>query len=446
MLVEEDQLDALRKWACETDEHADRRLEVLSRALLWLEQPPEARQMAGRELAEQLDRWRYQCLSRRAGQLTAEDREHLRFLDALASQLVQRPSTSARHVREAVVDGVATAPQLEPPADTAKLVQRATQLTRQRFSACVSRQPAAARRMVLYAPLYLSNFCTNYCTYCGFRYPEDTPRVHLSADEAWQQARILMERGFRHLLLVAGDFPRLTSPDYLVDIIRPLRNEGLTIGVEIAAQSVSGYSDLVEAGASSVTLYQETYHEQLYPQFHPRGTKSAFDWRLEALDRAAEAGMGRLGLGVLLGLHDPWQEIGALIRHGNYLQQRFPCVRLSFSLPRIHEAPDGFQIRHVVSDQTLKSLYCVLRLAFPEAHLVLSTREPAELRSELARICITQMSAGSSTAPGGYGDVTGEHRGGEQFPVCDVRTVEQVIAWLEHNNFEVEWDLEAALD
>ncbi len=156
--------------------------------------------------------------------------------------------------------------------------------------------------------------------------------------------------------------------------------------------------------------------------------------------------MGRLGLGILLGLNDPWQEIAALIRHGKYLQARFPCVRLSFSLPRIHEAPDGFQICHVVSDQTLKSLYCLLRLAFSDAHLVLSTREPAELRSELAQICITQMSAGSSTAPGGYGDVPDEQRGGEQFPVCDVRTVEQVVAWLDENGFEVVWDLEAALD
>ncbi len=298
MLVEEDQLDALRKWVCETDEHADRRLEVLSRALLWLEQPPDARQVAGREIAEQLDRWRYQCLGRRAGQQSAADREFLRFLDTLASQLVQRPSSMARQVREAVVDGFATEPRLEPPRDTTELAQRAQQLTRQRFSSRAASRSvgsgldtttvtrsrdvySAGRRMVLYAPLYLSNFCTNYCTYCGFRYPQDTPRVHLSADEAWQQARILMERGFRHLLLVAGDFPRLTSPDYLVDIIRPLRNEGLTIGVEIAAQSVSGYSDLVEAGASSVTLYQETYSEQLYPQFHPRGSKSAFDWRLE---------------------------------------------------------------------------------------------------------------------------------------------------------------------
>ena len=299
--------------------------------------------------------------------------------------------------------------------------------------------------MVLYAPLYLSNYCTNHCSYCGFRYTEQTTCSHLTREQAWQQARILIERGFQHLLLVAGDFPRLISPDYLTDIIRPLRNEGLSVGVEIAAQSVSGYRALVKAGAGSVTLYQETYNEQLYPLYHPRGSKAAFDWRLEALDRAAEAGMGRLGLGVLLGLNEPWEELTALVRHGHYLRSRFSDVRLSFSLPRIHEAPAGFTIRNPISDQTLISLYCVLRQEFPDAHLVLSTREPAALRNQLAQICITQMSAGSSTAPGGYGADDAEQRAGEQFPVCDTRSPDEMIAWLTENGFEILWDPEEAV-
>ena len=462
MLVQEDQLDALRRWVYEKDEHADSRLVVLSQALQWLDRPAVERSVAGREIAEKLDRWRYQFLSRHAGRITAQDQEFLEFLDTLAGPLIQRPTKVARGVRQAVMDVDAAQRPLAPPDNRDDLIRRATLLTAQRFSSPSSTWPQAEldhdltqagrsgssrlRCMVLYAPLYLSNYCTNYCDYCGFRFTQETPRVHLSGKEAWQQAKILMERGFRHLLLVAGDFPRLTSTEYLADIIHPLRDEGLSVGVEIAAQTVSGYSDLVEAGASSVTLYQETYDERLYAQYHSRGSKSAFDWRLEALDRAAEAGMGRLGLGFLLGLNDPWQELAALIRHGKYLQKRFPNVRLSFSLPRIHDAPKDFRIRFPVSDSTLLALYCLLRLSFPEAHLVLSTREPADLRNELARVCITQMSAGSSTAPGGYGDSDTKHRGGEQFPVCDLRTVQQVVAWLKENDFDVLWDLEAALN
>jgi 2-iminoacetate synthase len=462
MPVQEDQLDSLRRWVWEKDEHADSRLEVLSQALQWLERsapgPPSS---VGREIAEKLDRWRYQFLSRHAGRVTAQDQQFLHYLDTLAGPLAQRPTTIARRVRQAILDEGTAEPQCGPPDDRDELIRRATRLTAQGFSSRPTTRcrvhPAhdldesggggsdALRRMVLYAPLYLSNYCTNYCTYCGFRFTQETPRVHLSGHQAWQQARILMERGFRHLLLVAGDFPRLTSPGYLAEIVHPLRNEGLSVGVEIAAQTVSGYRDLVEAGATSVTLYQETYDERLYSEYHPRGSKSAFDWRLEALDRAAEAGMGRLGLGVLLGLNDPWQELAALTRHGRYLQVRFPNVRLSFSLPRIHNAPAGFQIRYPVSDQTLVELYCLLRLSFPEAHLVLSTREPPDLRNELSRVCITQMSAGSSTAPGGYGVETAELRGGEQFPVCDLRSVEQVMAWLTENGFEILWDVEAAL-
>lgn len=463
MPVEVDQLDSLRHWICRTDEHAEARLAVLSQALHLLDHPDQLHSMAGRETAEKLDRWRYQCLGRRSGQVTDEDRHFLALLDSFAGRLTQRPTALARGAREAVLGDAVSLQRIEPPANHQELIRTAQEITAERFGASDSalarqhdgatehaesnaRQPWAGRRMVLYAPLYLSNYCTNYCTYCGFRYSEPTPRAHLSSSEAWQQARVLWERGFRHLLLVAGDFPRLTSPDYLADIIRPMRNEGLSIGVEIAAQSVTGYQTLVDAGASSVTLYQETYDEKLYPQYHPRGSKAAFEWRLEAPDRAAEAGMGRMGLGILLGLSDPWRDLAALIRHGKYLQARFPAIRLSFSLPRIHEAPAGFIIRHPVDDQTMIQMYCLLRTSFPDAHLVLSTRETPMLRDQLARICITQMSAGSSTAPGGYTENSDVPCGGEQFPVCDSRPVDEVLSWLHQNGFEVVWDLEAALD
>ena len=197
---------------------------------------------------------------------------------------------------------------------------------------------------------------------------------------------------------------------------------------------------MVEAGATGVTLYQETYDEGLYPSYHPRGSKALYDWRLEAYDRAAEAGMPQLGLGVLLGLADPRQDLLAMIRHGRYLQSRFPNVALAFSLPRIHEAPDGFEPYAKIDDETFIRLYSVLRVAFPSAELVLSTREAPALRNHLAGVCITRMSAGSSTSPGGYEEELSDQPTRQQFPITDDRSPGEVAQWLTTNGFDVRWD------
>jgi 2-iminoacetate synthase len=149
--------------------------------------------------------------------------------------------------------------------------------------------------------------------------------------------------------------------------------------------------------------------------------------------------MRRIGLGILLGLADPREDLPAMIRHACYLKARFPDRALAFSLPRIHEAPPGFCVPFPVDDDTFLRMYCALRIAFPEAELVLSTREPAALRNRLAQICITQMSAGSCTAPGGYEDSEGDARAGEQFPVCDRRTPAEVASWLAGAGFEPVW-------
>ncbi len=294
--------------------------------------------------------------------------------------------------------------------------------------------------MLLYVPLYLSSYCTNHCVYCGFRQPNQIERKHLGIDEALHQADILAGRGFRHILLVAGDYPKLTRTEYFVEIIRALVERGIRPAVEIAPQSNDSYAAMVQAGACGVTLYQETYNRELYGLYHPRGSKVSYDWRLEGLQRAAEAGVERLGLGVLLGLANPQEDLTALIRHGTALQERFPGRTLAFSLPRIHEAPREFTTPYPVDDETFVRMYCTLRLTFPRAELVLSTRESIALRDRLARICITQMSAGSSTTPGGYED-SEESSSGQQFPVGDRRDPAEVAAWLEGQGLEVVWDI-----
>jgi 2-iminoacetate synthase len=264
-------------------------------------------------------------------------------------------------------------------------------------------------------------------------------RRHLTCEEAVAEARVLYGRGFRHVLLVASDFPKLTSPAYFAEIIRAIRALGMSVAVEIASQPTTSYAELADAGACGVILYQETYDDWLYATYHLRGPKASYPWRLESHDRVADAGIDWLGLGILLGLGDPWLDLASLVCHGRYLAARYPQTQLSFSLPRLHDVPEGFTPQYAIDDELFVAFYCLLRVEFPTAELVLSTREPAALRNRLARICITQMSAGSSTAPGGYQVEDCSLAGGEQFAIADERSPSEVADWLELQGFDVRW-------
>lgn len=444
-------LSSFADWIRDTDDHAAHHLplvESVEHALRTLEDfAPDERRM----LAQKLERWRYQHLNEHARKMTGRDDSFVDVLDVAARQLASRPDLPPRGPHRAIDDPSFDTDTIQQavraldddyPLD--QLVDRATELTLERFGP-VGRsdfESPARQRVLLYAPVYVSSECINYCRYCGFRYPRKIARKHLSVEEAAEQARILRDLGFGHLLVVGGDFPSRTTPDFYAEILRDMVREGIEPAIEVAPQSTDSYAELVEAGACGLTLYQETYNEELYSQYHVRGPKSSYHWRLESHDRAAEAGMSRLGLGILLGLADVREDLLALMRHAAYLKDRFPDRTIAFSLPRIHEAPDEFEIRYPVSDDQLIRLYCVLRLAFPEAELVLSTREPVELRNRLAKICITQMSAGSSTAPGGY--QSGGEDIGEQFPVIDGRSPTEVADWLDAAGFRVCWSVEEA--
>ncbi|MGQ9562855.1 MAG: radical SAM protein [Thermogutta sp.] len=402
--------------------------------------------------AERIERLRYQLLHERGENLDAADLQAAEMLDSLFAALTHRGTTSPRHLRRILGDSAFAQDAiaklewcLDPQVPLEQVVASARRVTRESFppSAGQSEQVSLAPWPIfLYAPLYLSSFCVNHCLYCGFRFPEAIPRRILSSDEAVKQVGLLVERGMRHILLVAGDYPQKTPIDYYVETITAIRNHWpVTLAIEIAPQSTAGYARLVQAGIIGVTLYQETYNEQLYRGYHPLGPKSHYDWRLEGLDRAAEAGVERLGLGILLGLADPVADARAMVRHGYYLKMRFPNRRIAFSLPRIHAGPEGFRIPCPVDDETLIRLYCGLRHAMKDAELVLSTREPCQLRDLLAGTCITQLSAGSSTVPGGYGE-SATHFGDEhdgQFPVVDRRPVNEVITMLAAQGHTIVW-------
>lgn len=272
------------------------------------------------------------------------------------------------------------------------LARQAQKLTRQHFG----------RTMRLFAPLYLSNECINNCAYCGFSRDNPIWRTTLTLDEVQAEARHLVREGFRNLLLVAGEHPKFVSNGYIARCVEQTRRLVPAVSIEVGPMEQPEYESIVRAGAEGLVVYQETYDPDTYRAVHTAGPKKDFAWRLDCPSRGGAAGFRRLGIGALLGLA-PWQvELPALVAHADYLLKTAWRSTLTISLPRLRPAAGGFTPKHPVDDPTLVRMICTLRLCFPQAGLVLSTREPATLRDGLALLGITMMSAGSHTEPGGY--------------------------------------------
>ncbi len=326
------------------------------------------------------------------------------------------------------------------------LVAEASRVTAEHFSAFDEKIGASRRRIRLFAPLYVANICVNHCRYCGFQHDNSIPRVHLTHKEVSRELDILQRRGFRNILIVAGENPQKCTPEYFAQISEEMVRRGLSPSVEIAPQTVEGYRVLAEAGCRAITLFQETYDPELYKTYHPRGPKASFSWRHGTYERAWEAGFNFFGFGFLLGLAPPREELMWMVAQAKNLTERFPLTGISFSLPRIRVAPLGFQPPFPVSDELFIRFYCALRLLFPHAELVLSTRETEEMRNTLYRSCITYTSAGSQTAPGGYyAEETGEFSG-EQFPITDNRTAPEVAQWLEKQGIWADYEAAAPVN
>lgn len=315
-------------------------------------------------------------------------------------------------------------PAAEPYLE--QMAQKAHRLTLQRFG----------NTILMYAPLYLSNLCTNGCLYCGFNATNQVPRQTLTLDEAEREARVLHDRGFRHLLLVTGEAPKAVDNDFLAAAVRRLRPLFSSISIEVYPMDQAGYGQMVEAGVDGLTLYQETYDPVLYEKMHPFGKKRDYTFRLQAPEGAGEAGMRRIGIGALLGLGHFRVEGFFTGLHALYLSHRFWRTHLSVSFPRMRPAEGGFSPLNPVSDRKFVQLLCALRLLLPDAGLVLSTRESAELRDNLLPLGVTQMSAGSSTAPGGYASPEESTR---QFNISDERSVEEVTQMIRSKGYEAVW-------
>lgn len=289
----------------------------------------------------------------------------------------------------------------------------------------------------MFAPLYVSNECVSVCTYCGFSAGNDVSRRTLSLDELRAEAAALRARGFRHVLLVAGEHARIVSKDYLAECVAAVAAEVPSVAVEVQVWDEGAYRRMVEAGCEGLVVYQEAYDRETYARVHLKGKKRNYAWRLAAPDRGAAAGMRRLGIGALLGLHDDWRaEALAVAAHARFLLRRWWRCELAISLPRLRPAAGGYEPAQPVSDAEFTQLLCALRLFLPDVGLSLSTREPPALRDGLVPLGVTQLSAGSHTEPGGYAAPSDAE---PQFDVSDTRAPADVAAVLRSNGYEPVW-------
>jgi 2-iminoacetate synthase len=325
----------------------------------------------------------------------------------------------------------AAAPQLEA------LAAQSQKLTRHFFGNTIR----------LFAPLYLSNECVNVCKYCGFSRHNAIPRVTLPVDQVEEQTRLLASRGFRSVLLVAGEHPKFVSNGYVADCIRRSLRHAPQIALELGPLETAEYAPLVDAGAEGLVVYQETYHEPTYRELHTAGPKKHFAWRLDTPERGHAAGFRRLGIGALFGLHDWRGEAVALAAHARHLLKYCWRAHLTVALPRLRPAAGGFAVapENALCDRELVQLLCALRLLLPTAGLVLSTREAAPLRDGLGLLGVTHMSAGSSTEPGGYSHFDEAQwtptraQPGEQFHIADERPPHVVAAMLRARGLDPVW-------
>ena len=308
-----------------------------------------------------------------------------------------------------------------------QMAQQARDLTLQRFG----------RTIQLYAPLYVSNRCVSSCKYCGYNISSGFTPTQLTIDQAVADAEVIASEGFRNLLLVSGHDTEFVTIDYLTELASRLRDKFASITIEIYQLDQSQYKQLFDAGIDGVTLYQETYNRDMFAYYHPRGPKSDYEFRLSAHDATASAGMRRLGLGFLLGLYDWRLETLAMAEHAAYLMKHYWRSQVSFSFPRMRPAINvAEQYKHLVSDKQLVQMMLALRLCFADAGIVLSTRESAQFRDNMINICVTQLSAGSKTNPGGYSSNTDS---AEQFQIDDDRTPTQIAQVIKKAGRETVW-------
>ena len=303
------------------------------------------------------------------------------------------------------------------------------------------KQAFYGNRIVIFAPLYLSNYCVNGCVYCPYHMKNKAiPRRKLTQEEVRQEVIALQDMGHKRLAIEAGEDPKNNPIEYILECIKTIyavnhKNGAIRrVNVNIAATTVENYRRLKDAGIGTYILFQETYHKESYLQLHPTGPKHDYDYHTEAMDRAMEGGIDDVGLGVLFGLELYKYEFAGLIMHAEHLEAVHGVGPHTISVPRLKRASDidPDQFDNGISDEIFEKITACIRLAVPYTGIIVSTRESEAVRSRLLNLGVSQVSGASRTSVGGYTETERPHDT-EQFDVSDQRSLDEVVRWLMEN-------------
>lgn len=342
---------------------------------------------------------------------------------------------AARNARQLTPDEFAVL--ISPAADPylEQMARLSHHFTQERFGNVIS----------MYIPMYVSNACTNKCVYCGFNHDNKFERTILTMEQVEAECKAIKALGpFENLLIVSGEYPSRCGIRYLEEVLQVCRPYFHNLTIEVQPMRSREYEHLTHFGLNGVVCFQETYHRDAYKFYHPHGMKSFYDWRLNGYDRMGEAGVHKIGLGVLLGL-EQWQaDVVMMARHLRYLQKHYWRSRYSVNFPRMRPSESGYQPRSIINDRELVKLTCAFRLFDHDVDISFSTREAPDFRNHLLPLGVTSMSAGSQTEPGGYASTP---EALEQFQISDERSPREVTAAIAAGGLQPVWkDWDAVFD
>lgn len=319
---------------------------------------------------------------------------------------------------------------LVSPAASVRLEEMAVlsrHYTQERFGKTIS----------MYIPMYITNSCTNSCVYCGFNRHNLFDRVVLTPGQIEDECKAIRRLApFENLLLVTGENPKVAGVEYLEKALQTCRHYFSNLTIEVMPLKAEDYERLTHSGLNGVVCFQETYNRANYKKYHPAGMKSNFEWRVNGFDRMGQAGVHKIGMGVLIGLEDWRTDVTMMARHLAYLRKRYWRTRYSVNFPRMRPAAGGFQPNVVMSDRELAQLTFAFRIFDHDVDLSFSTRERPDFRNNMLSLGATSMSAGSKTDPGGYHTYP---QSLEQFSVSDERTPAQVASDIRSLGYEAVW-------
>ncbi|KNY29979.1 thiazole biosynthesis protein ThiH [Pseudobacteroides cellulosolvens ATCC 35603 = DSM 2933] len=303
-----------------------------------------------------------------------------------------------------------------------EMARKAQKITLQHFG----------RAMVLYAPLYLANYCVNNCLYCGFNVHNELDRRKLTMEDLKIEAKAISQMGIRHILILTGESRKHSSVEYIKECVKVISEYFTSISIEVYPLDEEEYRLLVNNGVDGLTIYQEVYDEDVYKIMHPSGPKKDYHYRLDTPERGCRSGMRSVGIGALMGLGDWRTEAFYTALHAHYLTSKYPEVEISLSIPRMRPHTGSFEVPSPVDDRDFVQIMLAARLFLRHVGITVSTRERSCFRDNLVGLGVTRMSAGSVTEVGGYN----EKHGDGQFEISDDRSVEEIRQMLYSKGFQ----------